>query len=964
MSNVFIEIDFEFNDSSERFPNLVSCCFEYKGKDHKYWLHYDNDATENFHDNLKALVAYEGSKGNRVIFIAWAVEAEARSFLAASLEARDYNFIDLWLEYRCLLNKDNSLSYGKQLIDGKVKRTSPPKPKWEMTEEDKLRNAYDKPQDGLGAGVFKLLGIQIDTHEKQVMRNIIISQDIEKIELNKDAILNYNMSDIKHLIPCFKKIVSLYKQRDPSNKTLLDEMLLRGKYAVATAYMVSEGYPIDLDATQAFSDNVKEILASCIRDINDQFPEIKPFSWMVQYQMEDRKIVLDENGKPIVIKSYFKMNQKNIKDWIAANHDVDKWMKTDKKDVSLKFDAFRAFYDYRHDYPRNNFGAQMIRFLNLKQNLNGFSTSGNTKKTIWDSIGKDGRVRPYFNIYRAQSSRSQPSATAFLFLKSAWMRSLVQPKPGKAICTIDYKSQEFLIDSIEYGDMNGINAYRSGDVYFFFAKKTGAVPKDAVRVDYEEIRNKFKSTVLGLQFKMTKYGLAIKLTADTGVKTSEEDAQELIDDFNDTFPDKEEGSWDALEDYKDEGFIKLPCLSGETHILTKNGNKLLKNITIKDKLWDGMNWVKHGGVVAKGVKDVILSQETQSNVTPDHLILKRGVWYPAAELEVLGESLSQKSGNYSEDGRLLLKRSRSNPEGLSFAAAYVNLKNSLELTPYKPEKLEPVLTALNPCALKEEGTLPQFLMTNILNVSGGQLTTMQSIGVKIRTTNNGETMEVGGFPSALTPLEVSWNTFLNWMGVETGTGHWTELTMTGITDLETYESLAKDLIIKTEEVYDVINCGPRKRFQAGHSIVSNCGWYMWGDNDNDRSIMNVPIQGKGASIMRRAVLNAQKAGLKVIKTLHDALYIEYDSWDTKAIDILAECMDEAFKYYFRDHKLKKYAEVGLDACCWSPDYEDGFFKSPKGLGYVSKNYYVDDRAKTQYEYFKKYLSKPEGLDLI
>ena len=42
------------------------------------------------------------------------------------------------------------------------------------------------------------------------------------------------------------------------------------------------------------------------------------------------------------------------------------------------------------------------------------------------------------------------------------------------------------------------------------------------------------------------------------------------------------------------------------------------------------------------------------------------------------------------------------------------------------------------------------------------------------------------------------------------------------------------------------------------------GWFMWGDNDNFRSVGNVPIQGLGSCIMRKAVELAQDRGLDVI----------------------------------------------------------------------------------------------------
>ena len=102
------------------------------------------------------------------------------------------------------------------------------------------------------------------------------------------------------------------------------------------------------------------------------------------------------------------------------------------------------------------------------------------------------------NIYGAQSSRSQPAATGFLFLKPAWMRSLCQPNRGRAIASFDYGSQEFLISALVSKDKNMLWAYASGDVYLALAKLAGAVPQDGTKSEYKAERDLFKATTLGI----------------------------------------------------------------------------------------------------------------------------------------------------------------------------------------------------------------------------------------------------------------------------------------------------------------------------------------------------------------------------------------------------------------------------------------------------------------------------------
>lgn len=63
---------------------------------------------------------------------------------------------------------------------------------------------------------------------------------------------------------------------------------------------------------------------------------------------------------------------------------------------------------------------------------------------------------------------------------------------------------------------------------------------------------------------------------------------------------------------------QIECLAGDGLVLTNNGLKQIVNISIYDLLWDGVEYVSHGGVIFKGVKDVI----TYSGITatPDHIV--------------------------------------------------------------------------------------------------------------------------------------------------------------------------------------------------------------------------------------------------------------------------------------------------------------------------------------------------------
>lgn len=70
------------------------------------------------------------------------------------------------------------------------------------------------------------------------------------------------------------------------------------------------------------------------------------------------------------------------------------------------------------------------------------------------------------------------------------------------------------------------------------------------------------------------------------------------------------------------------CLAGNTEILTDRGWVQIVNVKSSDLLWDGIEWVSHHGLLAKGVQKTITLDGV--SLTPDHLILTEGGWRSAS----------------------------------------------------------------------------------------------------------------------------------------------------------------------------------------------------------------------------------------------------------------------------------------------------------------------------------------------
>ena len=67
-----------------------------------------------------------------------------------------------------------------------------------------------------------------------------------------------------------------------------------------------------------------------------------------------------------------------------------------------------------------------------------------------------------------------------------------------------------------------------------------------------------------------------------------------------------------------ERHVGKTCLAGNTLVLTDNGYKLITEVTMNDRLWDGFEWVKHEGVQDMGTKKVI--EFAGLRATKDHMI--------------------------------------------------------------------------------------------------------------------------------------------------------------------------------------------------------------------------------------------------------------------------------------------------------------------------------------------------------
>jgi len=191
------------------------------------------------------------------------------------------------------------------------------------------------------------------------------------------------------------------------------------------------------------------------------------------------------------------------------------------------------------------------------------------------------------------------------------------------------------------------------------------------------------------------------------------------------------------------------------------------------------------------------------------------------------------------------------------------------------------------------------------------------------------------------------------------------------------EDEADDLIKQFESNYETFTEWRKEQItlyeDQGYLSLPD-GWTMYGDNEKFRSVGNFPVQGLASCILRKAVTLAQDAGLNVIFTLHDAIYIEYDYGDLAALDTLKRCMDEAFISFF-DGELKELAKcVRVDPQTWGIGYDKPIVKdgdviyqtvtTPGGMKVAASEYFIDPRAAREFDRFSKYMLEASGEELL
>lgn len=508
---ISIFIDFEFNKTQEQFVNPVCVAVWSQSPDMRrsWWLE-DEEQRSDF-------VGWVNSLDHTTVqFVSYSVEAEAGTFLALGLDPFIFNWIDLYVEWRQLLNHCHKHMYGNCYNRGKFITTKPPpvneygksEADSHEDEEEKETGQHSISGDSLASCTYKLLGKVIDTEHKDEIRDRIIAGG-PFTEEEKQYILDYCDSDLNFLpdILAAIKTEQMRLGRIKDEKIFYRNAHIKGRWSCDIALIRSNGIPLNLERLYQISKNHKPIMNALIQNLNK---EHYPF---YLWSAKDQRYV----------ESYQKFLL-----WVVKNNLEESWP-TSKKSGKFKTD--------RDTLNDNEHLPEILAYRRVKESLGQIrNVSPGLLPTFMGNVGSDGRQRPRFGQYGTQTSRNAAKARSFTFALSAWMRSIIQAPPGQAITGADFANQEFLIAALESGDRDMVAAYDTGDPYLAFAKLINMVPSTATKKTHPDERNLAKALILGLQYGLGIKKLAVKLTRDTGKIVTEDMAKELRNAHKSAYP--------------------------------------------------------------------------------------------------------------------------------------------------------------------------------------------------------------------------------------------------------------------------------------------------------------------------------------------------------------------------------------------------------------------------------------------
>jgi hypothetical protein len=325
---------------------------------------------------------------------------------------------------------------------------------------------YQSQKTGFATAI-EMLEIPYDA-DKEGTREIILGND-EYTDSQMAQIIKYCEADVRALRPLMRKLFIIGQDYGVT----LDDMIERGRYCrnVGVSQFMSRGFPMDKELTKAVFGSRQQLRNALSKQCNELtgFPVYK----------ENTK----GRGKDKVF-SHYSFSFSAFADYLESKNLLHSWKRTDAGRLCMEED----YVDEMVSGYKTIIEPVYLARNSLKQ-LNSTDLSA-----IMDA---DGFIRPDYFPYNQKTSRTSPKpARGFIMNLCPWLRMLCKPQAGRALVTIDFKSQEVLVAAALSKDYSMLEDYMT-DIYLGQGIKTGFIPEGATKKSHSVMRNNFKPVVLG-----------------------------------------------------------------------------------------------------------------------------------------------------------------------------------------------------------------------------------------------------------------------------------------------------------------------------------------------------------------------------------------------------------------------------------------------------------------------------------
>lgn len=350
--------------------------------------------------------------------------------------------------------------------------------------------------------------------------------------------------------------------------------------------------------------------------------------------------------------------------------------------------------------------------------------------------------------------------------------------------------------------------------------------------------------------------------------------------------------WKVIETYGPKFFEN--CLARDTKVLTLRGKVCIFEVTNTDKVWDGLEFVSCDGVINNGFQNTISISGVR--MTPDHKILTEYGWKKASSCQ----GISREKNSLPDSS--ILRRNERCKIAMESTLHLRSRKNNDIQAPERNSKIlrvqtkgvnrecnqnsrnvirtnifcmefndRPVQTSYSSslAQLRSQGNNSLRKMEKVSRVSGRygtKLSTRVNIGQKgcewqllqgqLPLDNNEGTM----------PKQKRKQNYTNSLGVHNRSRGGRKIGHSVYNNsIQVSPQLSTRAFIREsglyEQVYDIVNCGPRNRF-----VVF--------DKDDQPFIVHNCVQAACRDLLMHSVINVEKAGHPVVLTVHDELVSE------------------------------------------------------------------------------------------